>query len=140
MMHARPFKPQLAEGLSLEACLHAELCRLHELCAGLQGAAVATTDGLSLCTLGSLLPDTTAATAAFLIDELNTHLGVLRVGSAHEVAVWTDAGPCYMARINSVPYVIALFAGPTVPVGMLRHAGALAASRLAPVLAALTQT
>ena len=140
MMQARPFQQHLAEGLSLEARLHAELCRLHELCDGLQGAAVATNDGLALCTLGSLLADTTAATAAFLIDELNTHLGVLRVGSAREVAVWTDAGPWYMARINSLPYVIALFAGPAVPVAVLRHAGALAASRLAPTLAALTQT
>jgi len=139
-MSASPVPAHLAEGLSLELRLHGELRRLHELCDGLQSAAVATDDGLALCSLGSLLPDTASATAAFLINELNTHLGVLRAGSAREVAVWTDAGPWYMARISSLPYVIALLAGPMVPVAVLRHAGALVANRLAPTLASLTPT
>jgi hypothetical protein len=126
-----------ADGLTLEVQLQVELRRLFDLCDALAGAAVATNDGLVLGALGSLLPETASATAAFVLNELDAHLGVLRAARTQEIVVWTDAGPWYFARIGGLPFVIVLFARPEAPAGMLRHAGSLAASRLTPALAAL---
>ncbi|MGJ7505485.1 MULTISPECIES: hypothetical protein [unclassified Variovorax] len=133
------FVSDLHESTSLDAHLQAELRRLHEMCHDLQAAAIATDEGLALCASGSELPDVACATAAFLLNWLNTHLGMLQVGGACEVMIWTSSGPCYIARIASLPYVIALFAAGQMPAAALRHAGALASSRLVPVLTPLTE-
>jgi predicted regulator of Ras-like GTPase activity (Roadblock/LC7/MglB family) len=129
--------PGSGEPLSLDARLQAELQRLHEKCPGLRGAAVATDEGLPLCTLGSLAPETACATAAFLINELDAHLGLLQAGRAREVLIWTGDGPCYIARVASLPYAIALLAAGRMPAAALRRAGAQACARLAAVLAPL---
>lgn len=131
--------PDSREFLPLDMRLQAELHRLHETCAELQGVAVATEEGLALCTLGSLWPEAACATASFLINQLNTHLGMLRAGRAREVLIWTDSGPWYIARIASLPYVIALLGAGGTPAAGLRHAGALAAARLVGVLASLAE-
>jgi predicted regulator of Ras-like GTPase activity (Roadblock/LC7/MglB family) len=128
---------ELDPGVLAEAGLQAELHRLEQMCVGLRGAAIATNDGLAMCARGVLLPDEASAAAAFVLGEVASHLQLLRAGRLREVMAWTDTGPCYIARISSMPYVIALFASAATPAGALRHAGALASARLAPLLAGL---
>ncbi|RUR71243.1 hypothetical protein EJP67_29785 [Variovorax guangxiensis] len=130
---------EVREVMSLEIQLQSEMRRLHEMCSDLRAAIIATDDGLPLCTSADSLSDVACATAAFLLSWLNTHLGILQAGHAREVMIWTSSGPCYVARIASLPYVIGLFADGQAPAAALRHAGALASKRLVPVLASLAE-
>ncbi len=121
-----------------EARLRAELDALHAECAGLQGAAVASGDGLALCATGLLGSDTASAAAAFLLGEIDVHLTMLRAGPVREALVWTDAGPWYLTRVGRLHHVLLLCASET-PAAVLRHAGALACARIEPLLASLTE-
>jgi len=126
-------------GHSPEGMLVNELERLVEACPGLEGAALASTDGLALAATGALHPDILSATCTFLMEQMNSHLGRLRIGLAREVLVWTDAGPWYFSVIGHLPCLLALHAAPGVPAGLLRHAGALGSARMAELLPALTE-
>ncbi len=135
--------PDPASGLpddatgSLEAVLARELARLNDSCPGLLSSAIASRDGLALSTTGTLQADALSATSAFLLDEMDAHLGPLRAGRAREVLVWADGGPWYFSAIGPLPYLLALHAAPGVPAAVLRHAGALGCARMATLLAPL---
>ena len=123
----------------LEEVLTRELLGLADHCPGLLSTAIASRDGLALATTGALQADALSATSAFLLDEMDTHLGPLREGgNAREVLVWTDGGPWYFSAIGPLPYLLALHAAPDVPAALLRHAGALGCTRLVALLALLT--
>jgi predicted regulator of Ras-like GTPase activity (Roadblock/LC7/MglB family) len=123
----------------VEDLLARELRGLADHCPGLLSTAIASRDGLALATTGALQADALSATSAFLLDEMDTHLGPLReVGSAREVLVWTDGGPWYFSAIGPLPYLLALHAAPDVPAALLRHAGALGCARMVALLAPLT--
>ena len=123
----------------LEEVLTRELLGLADHCPGLLSTAIASRDGLALATTGTLQADALSATSAFLLDEMDTHLGPLREGgNAREVLVWTDGGPWYFSAIGPLPYLLALHAAPDVPAALLRHAGALGCARLVALLALLT--
>jgi len=123
----------------LEEVLTRELLGLADHCPGLLSTAIASRDGLALATTGALQADALSATSAFLLDEMDTHLGPLREGgNAREVLVWTDGGPWYFSAIGPLPYLLALHAAPDVPAALLRHAGALGCARMVALLAPLT--
>ncbi|HLO93363.1 MAG TPA: hypothetical protein VK195_03535 [Burkholderiaceae bacterium] len=126
-------RESVADMPPLEILLNTELQRLRECCAGLNGATLSTQDGLSLSVMGELPCEATAATAAFLLNEVDVHLNLLRAGCVREALVWTDAGPWYLTRIGELPYVLLLCAT-AAPAAALRHAGTLAAAHLHPLL------
>lgn len=113
------------------------LSRTSTVCGLVNGAAVATSDGLALALSGELCRDEAPAAAAFLMDELDAHLGLVRDARAREMLVWTERGPWYLARVGDQPFVLALAAEASAPAGLLRHAGQLAIPALVPILAAL---
>lgn len=105
-------------------------------CAGLDGAVVATQDGLVLGASGSFGGDTPAATAASLWLHLQEDLSMIRSVTVSEALLWVDHGVWYLGRLENRHLLLAYTSSPD-KAGALRLAGQIAAQQLAPIVSSI---
>lgn len=106
------------------------LALFQQNCPGLEGAVVATHDGLVLGASDSFSGDTPAALAASLWVHLQQDLSLMESSTVNESLLWTDKGIWYLARLEHKHLLLA-FTQSTDNAGALRLAGQIAAQQLA---------
>ena len=109
------------------------LDQLAENCPGLQGAVVATHDGLLLAATPSFSGDTPAACAASLSVHLETDLSLIQQTGLSEALVWAPPGIWYLARLAHNHLLLAYSSDPD-QAGALRLSGQIAAQQIGPML------
>lgn len=113
--------------------LHDVLVRMVHNCPELQGAAVATGDGLVLAARGLLEGDTPAACAANLSDQLEESLSLIHSTRMDEMLLWCTPGLWYLIRAAHGHLLLA-YAASAEHAGAVRLAGQIAAQHMAPML------
>ena len=76
------------------------LALFQQNCSGLEGAVVATHDGLVLGATDSFSGDTPAALAASLWVHLQQDLSLIEASLVNESLLWTDKGIWYLAALD----------------------------------------
>ena len=109
------------------------LAQYGDNCPALDGAVVATHDGLVLGATESFMGDTPAAAAASLGVHLEQDLALLIPAQLQECLVWAQPGVWYLCRLPHEHLLLAR-AQSDAQAGALRLAGQIAAQQLAPML------
>ena len=99
-------------------------------CRGLEGAVVATYDGLVLGATESFSGDAPAAAAASLSVHLPQDLSIIQQSDVNESLFWTQAGVWYVCRLEHKHLLLA-HCQAAEHAGALRLAGQIAAQQLA---------
>ena len=102
-------------------------------CPGLEGAVVATHDGLVLGATDSFMGDTPAAAAASLWVHLKQDLSLIQDTAVHESLLWASPGVWYLSKLEHNHLLLA-YSLSTDHAGALRLAGQIAAQQLARML------
>lgn len=105
-------------------------------CADVQGAVLATAEGLVLAARGTLAGEVPAAAATYLADDLDRHLSLVLSTACSDALVWTPAGLWGLARLPS-RHVVLVHAADRCAAGTLRLALARLRRDCAPALEAL---
>jgi len=100
--------------------LEQQLESLPRQCRELQGAALATTDGLLLCGWGNLRSDAAPAAASGLLESLDHHLGLLAAAPVCEALVWSEDALWYLQRLDHHRHVLILQSLPMTYPAVLR--------------------
>lgn len=111
------------------------LLQYGENCPALEGAVVATHDGLVLGATDAFMGDTPAAAAASLCVHLEQDLSLVLATNLRESLIWVNSGVWYLCRLQHQHLLLARCQQES-QAGALRLAGQIAAQQLAPMLAA----
>lgn len=109
------------------------LQRLQLDCAAVQGAVLATREGLILAATGVLDGDTAAATAAHLADVVDAHLSLVADTRCDDLLVWSATAAWYVGRVGT-DCVAMVNAQPDCNPGLLRLLARRFAHAVAPLL------
>lgn len=112
------------------------LQQLERDCDQVQGAVLATGDGLVLAATGCLDTDAAAASAAYLAENVEQNLSLVVATQCAELLVWSPSSVWYLARLPG-QYTLMACVGQDSHAGALRLAGSEGARRLADLLAVL---
>ncbi len=115
------------------------LRQLENDCEQMQGAVLATDDGLVLAATGCLCTDAAAASAAHLAENIEQNLSLVVSTHFVELLVWSPSSVWYLTRLPGECVLMAC-ADPDCHAGALRLAASEAARQLAELLAALGTT
>ena len=102
-------------------------------CPGMEGAVVATHDGLVLGATNSFEGDTPAAAAASLSVHLQADLSLIQATTMNESLLWSSSGVWYLCQLEHHHLLLA-HSLQGEHAGALRLAGQIAAQQLAPML------
>jgi len=108
-------------------------------CPDLQGAVVATQDGLVLASTPSFNGDVPAACAASLSVHVDGDLSHVQDASFTETMFWTPPGIWYLARLDHKHLLLA-YCQTSEHAGMLRMAGQIAVQQINPMLMPMAST
>lgn len=107
--------------------------RLNEDCPQVQGAVLATREGLLLAASGCLQDEASAASAADLAERVDQNLSLMVSTQCSELLIWASPSVWYLTRL-AVPCVLMVRATPACRTGALRLAGQNAARQLSQLL------
>lgn len=102
-------------------------------CPGMEGAVVATQDGLVLGATNRFEGDTPAAAAASLLVHLQADLSLIHTTQVSESLLWTASGVWYLSRLE-YSHLLLAHSRAAEHAGVLRLAGQIAAQQLARML------
>jgi predicted regulator of Ras-like GTPase activity (Roadblock/LC7/MglB family) len=122
----------MTEGLGLLDSLR----QLENDCQQVQGAVLATDDGLVLAASGCLCTDAAAASAAHLAENVEQNLSLVASTTCAELLVWSPTLVWYLTRLPG-QCVLMVCASPDCHAGELRLAASDGARRLAALVAML---
>jgi predicted regulator of Ras-like GTPase activity (Roadblock/LC7/MglB family) len=105
-------------------------------CPQLQGAVLATSDGLLLAATGCMDTEVAAASAAYLGEHIEENLSLIANVNVAELMVWSQTLVWYLTRLPG-QCVLMVCASPDCHAGALRLAGSATARRLIPSLQAI---
>ena len=107
--------------------------RLNVDCPQVQGAVLATREGLLLAASGCLQDEASAASAADLAERVEQNLSLMVSTQCSELLIWAAPSVWYLTRL-AVPCVLMVCATPACRTGALRLAGQNVARQLSQLL------
>lgn len=107
----------------------AALERLRVDCPQIEGAVLATREGLVLMATGCLQGDVSAACAVHLADRVDQNLSLVLATQCSELLIWASPSVWYLTRLAD-QCVLMVCSAPTCRTGALRLAGKNAARQL----------
>ncbi|MDO9400446.1 MAG: hypothetical protein Q7T46_03125 [Polaromonas sp.] len=107
----------------------AALGRLSVDCPQVEGAVLATREGLVLVATGGLRGDVSAASAAHLADRVDQNLSLMSSTQCAELLIWASPSVWYLTRLAD-QCVLMVCSAQTCRAGALRLAGKNAARQL----------
>lgn len=107
--------------------------RLNEDCPQVQGAVLATREGLLLAASGCLQDEASAASAADLAERVEQNLSLMASTQCSELLIWASPSVWYLTRL-ALPCVLMICAAPACRTGALRLAGHNVARQLSQLL------
>ena len=111
----------------------AALGRLNVDCPQIEGAVLATREGLLLAATGCLQGEASAASAADLTQRIDENLSLMASTHCSELLIWASPSVWYLTRLADECVLMACSA-PTCHTGALRLAGKNVARQLAGLL------
>lgn len=108
--------------------------RLNVDCPQVQGAVLATREGLLLAASGCLQDEASAASAADLAERVDQNLSLMVSTQCSELLIWASPSVWYLTRLTVVPCVLMVCAAPACRTGALRLAGKNVARQLSQLL------
>ena len=113
--------------------LHDVLAQMANDCPEVQGAVVATGDGLVLAAQGMLQGDTPAACAASLSGQVEDSLSLIQQTRLSEMLLWSPPGLWHISRLAH-GHLLMTYAASGEHAGAVRLAGRIAGQRMALML------